>query len=99
MSDDEVISNDAPIELSDEELEDVSGGLNLLLNAAFFRRTRVSSSKGSKGVRGGGSAPSVASAETVESAGLQVLITEATTADLEALGGLLHDAAAIDGKD
>ena len=93
MSDDQIKPIDA-IELSDEALEDVAGGFNIRLNAAFFRQTNISTSQET----GGGSSKSTFAAENIESAGLQILITDASVADLGALSGLLGDAAAIEGS-
>ena len=85
-------------ELSDQELDDISGGLNLRLNAAFFKQSNLSFSQETGG-GGCGSSKSAFAAETVESAGLQIIITDASAEDLEFLGGLLGDAAAIEGSD
>ncbi len=99
MSDHEIKPTDPTFaELSDQELDDVSGGLNLRLNAAFFRQSNVSLSQETGGA-GCGSSKSAFSAETIESAGLQIVITDASAEDLEFLGGLLGNAAAIEGSD
>jgi hypothetical protein len=92
MSEDKMKPIDEAIELSNEELEDLSGGLNLKFSSVFFRETDVKAS-------GGGSSPSSFSSETIESAGLQVLLTDATTEDLKILGKLLGGSAAIEGSD
>ncbi|PSB18558.1 hypothetical protein C7B65_14770 [Phormidesmis priestleyi ULC007] len=95
MSDDQIKPTDA-VELSDEELEDVAGGFNLRLNAAFFRQTNISTSQETGGY---GSSKSTFAAENIESVGLQILITDASAEDLDALSGLLGSATAIDGSD
>jgi hypothetical protein len=95
MSDDEIKPPDDAIELSEEELENVAGGFDLLLNVAFFRQSTVQGQIDA----GGGSSPSSLLSETIESAGLQILIKDATAGDLDFLSDLLGDSAAINGTD
>jgi hypothetical protein len=95
MSDDEIKPPDDAIELSEEELENVAGGFDLLLNVAFFRQSTVQGQIDA----GGGSSPSSLSSETIESAGLQILIKDATAGDLDFLSDLLGDSAVINGTD
>lgn len=81
------------IELSDEELDDVAGGLNVQFTAARFRRSRIGFAQETAG--GCGSSKSVFQAETTESALIQFTITDATTEDLKVLTELLGGASAI----
>ncbi|UBF27139.1 hypothetical protein K9N68_04010 [Kovacikia minuta CCNUW1] len=87
MPGDEIQPTNDPIELSDEDLDEVAGGLNLLINAGFFRKIGIRSEDDS------------ASIESIESAGLQILITDASAEDLEFLGNLLGKADAVKGLD
>jgi hypothetical protein len=95
MSDDEIKPPDHAIELSEEELDEVAGGFDLLLNVAFFRQSTVQGQIDS----GCGSSPSSLSSETIESAGLQIVIKDATAGDLDFLSDLLGESAAINGTD
>ncbi|BAY99513.1 hypothetical protein NIES37_34960 [Tolypothrix tenuis PCC 7101] len=97
MSGDENIPNDAAIELTDEELDEVAGGFNLRLTAARFHKSTIGSAQEiSLGRRS--SAKSLFQAENIESALLQVTITDASTEDLKVLGELFGDASALDGS-
>jgi hypothetical protein len=102
MSRDEMTPNDEAFasqfpegatELSDEELDDVAGGLNLRLTAARFHRSRFGFAQETGGRCG--SSKSAFQAETTESALIQLTITDATTEDLKVLGELLGGASAI----
>lgn len=92
MPDDEMQPIDEAIELSNEELDDLSGGLKLSFSAVLFEENTVQ-------VNSGGLNPSSFSAGTIKSAGLQVLLTDATTDDLKVLGKFLDGSAAIEGSD
>ncbi|BAU12373.1 hypothetical protein LEP3755_29020 [Leptolyngbya sp. NIES-3755] len=97
MSDETPI--EGAIELSDEDLDEVSGGFNLRITAARFHQSNISISRSSNaGARCGGS-QSTFEAQEIESAALQITITDATTDDLEILSGLFGNASAIEGSD
>ena len=98
MSGDEITPPDGATELSDQELDDVAGGLSLSLNAVFFRQTNIVAAQETSVGLGGSSSKSAFAAESIESAGLQVTILDATAEDLEFLGGILGDASAIEGS-
>lgn len=87
MSRDEMTPIDGTLhELSDQELDEVAGGLNLRISTARFRQKN--SSSGSYRRKFGSSSES----ESIESAALQITITDATTEDLKILSALLGDA-------
>lgn len=92
MPGDEMEPIEEAIELSNEELDEMSGGLDLKFSAVFFEETAVQAISG-------GPNPSSFSAGTIKSAGLQVLLTDATTDDLKVLGKFLGGSAAIEGSD
>lgn len=97
MSGDEVTPNDAAIELSDEELDDVAGGFNMQLSIAHFSKSIIGFAQDTPSVSGCGSAQSAFQAETTDSALIQLSITDATTKDLEILGELFGGASALEG--
>ncbi|MDZ7962003.1 MAG: CTB family bacteriocin [Aulosira sp. DedQUE10] len=97
MSGDENTPNDAAIELTDEELDEVAGGFNMRLTFASFRKSTIGFAQETP-LGTSGSAQSAFQAETTESALLQFTITDATTKDLEVLGELFGDASALDGS-
>ncbi|MBE9014351.1 bacteriocin [Pseudanabaenaceae cyanobacterium LEGE 13415] len=85
-------------ELSDEELDEVSGGFDMHLTVQRFHRSRFSGSRGA-GYSRGHSAGAAYQAETIESAQIEMIILDATTEDLKALGSLFRNASAIEGSD
>jgi hypothetical protein len=97
MSGDEITPTDAAIELSDEELDEVAGGLSLRLNAVFFRQTNVAAAQQTQAGSGYSSTKSVFEMQNIESAGLQLTVLDASAEDLEFLSGILGGAKAIDG--
>ncbi|MBD2213371.1 hypothetical protein H6G64_12795 [Calothrix sp. FACHB-156] len=97
MSGDENTHQEAAIELTDEELDEVAGGFNLRLTAARFHKSTIGFAQETPLGRRS-SAKSAFQAETTESALLQITITDATTEDLKALGELFGDASALDGS-
>lgn len=98
MSGDENTPNDAAIELTDEELDDVAGGFSLRLTAARFSKSTIGFAQGTSIGSGCGSTQSAFQAETTESALLQLTIIDATTEDLKVLSELFGDASALDGS-
>ena len=96
MLGDEITPNDPPIELSDEELDEVSGGFSLRFTAARFYQSESTFTHGTS--HGSRSKRSGYHAETTESSFLQLTIVDATTEDLKVLGELFGDASAIHGS-
>ncbi|BAY30904.1 hypothetical protein NIES2107_27520 [Nostoc carneum NIES-2107] len=97
MSGDENIPNDAAIELTDEELDEVAGGLDMKLTFASFRKSTTGYVHDTSR-RSRGSTHSAFQSETTESALLQLTIIDATTKDLEIIGELFGNASALDGS-
>lgn len=99
MSSDEMTPTDdeAFSELSDQELDEVAGGLNLSISAARFSQTNFSFSQVSQPVSCG-STQTTFETQNIESAAFQIVITDATTEDLQILGELFGDASAIEGS-
>jgi len=97
MSGDEITPTDAAIELSDEELDDVAGGLSLSLNAAFFRQSNVVAAQEIQTGLGSSSIKSAFGMQNIESAAFQVTILDASTEDLEFLSGILGGTKGIKG--
>jgi hypothetical protein len=95
MLGDEITPNDPPIELSDEELDEVSGGFSLRFTAARFHQSQSTSIR--KTSRGSRSRQSGFHAETTESSFIQLTIVDATTEDLKILSELFGDSSAIHG--
>jgi hypothetical protein len=92
MPEDEITPiDDTCSELSDQELEDVSGGLNLQIIATRFSQRSFSSGYGGRpgGCHSG-------SEQSIESAALQITLTDATTEDLKIISKLLSGADAIE---
>ncbi|NJR49610.1 MAG: hypothetical protein HC780_08565 [Leptolyngbyaceae cyanobacterium CSU_1_3] len=86
-------------ELSDEELDDVAGGFDLQFSVARFKKSTLGFAQETSPSSGcGGSAKSVFQSENIESALIQLVITDATTEDLKILGELFGDATAIEGS-
>lgn len=98
MSGDEITPTSGAVELSDRELDAVAGGFNLVLNAAFFRQTNMSVAHETPAGSGFSSSKSAFAMENIQSAGLQVAITDASTEDLKSLVGLLGGATASEGS-
>ncbi|MBD6616464.1 hypothetical protein FNW02_11600 [Komarekiella sp. 'clone 1'] len=97
MSSDEMTPKDdeAFSELSDQELDEVAGGLNLGISIAKFSQTNLSFSQVSQHGLGCGSTTTSFEMQNIESAAFQILVTDATTEDLQILGELFGDASAI----
>ncbi|QIR40410.1 hypothetical protein HCG51_29445 [Tolypothrix sp. PCC 7910] len=97
MSGDENTPNDAAIELTDEELDEVAGGFSMKLTFGSFYKSTIGSVHDTSG-KSRGSTHSAFQSETTESALLQLTIIDATTKDLEIIGELFGDASALDGS-
>ena len=101
MSGDEMTPKDEVMqELSDEELEDVSGGLSFQFTAARVRKSSFSSSGEAslRSLRNRAPQPSIQE-DSIESALIQLTVVDATTEDLKLFIDLLGDASAIEGSD
>jgi bacteriocin-like protein len=100
MSSEEMTPSDdsAFSELSDEELDEVAGGLNLFISAARFSQTNFSFSQVSQPGSGCGSTKTTFETQNIESAAFQIFVTDATTEDLQILGELFGGASAIEGS-
>lgn len=97
MSGDEMTADDAAIELSDEELDDVAGGFDMQLSIAHFNKSIIGFVQDTPLASECGSAQSAFQAETTESALIQLTITDATTEELKILGELFGGASALEG--
>ncbi|MCW5317735.1 hypothetical protein GTQ43_29345 [Nostoc sp. KVJ3] len=101
MSSDEMTPSDddsAFSELSDEELDEVAGGLNLAISFASFSQTNFSFSQISQFGSGSGSSKTNFDTQNIESSAFQVLVTDASTEDLKVIGELFGDISAIKGS-
>jgi hypothetical protein len=107
MSGDEITPNDETFasqfpneatELSDEELDDIAGGLNLQFTFASSRKFKQAFVQDISAGSGCGSAKTAFQTEATESALMQLIITDATTEDLQVLGELFGDTTAIEGS-
>ena len=96
-SDQTTPSNGTSDELSDQELDEVAGGLNLHIKVARFQQTNLSFGQKTNLGSGCGSTETAFEAQNIESAALTISITDATTEDLQILSGLLG-AEAIEGS-
>jgi hypothetical protein len=96
MLGDEINPNEAPIELSDEELDEVAGGFSLRFTAARFQQSVFTFAQETS--QASGSTQSGFQAETTESSFLQLTIVDATTDDLKVLSELFGGASAIEGS-
>jgi hypothetical protein len=96
MSNPEITPNDAAIELSDEELNDVAGGFNLQFSGAFSSKQTFTFAQGTS-LPGAGTAQTFIQSDSLQAAVIQFAITDATAEDLEALGGLLGGVSALEG--
>lgn len=99
MSSDEMTSDDSAIsELSDQELDEVAGGLSFSISGAKFSQTNLSFRQASSGGCGG-STETAFESQNIQSAAFQITVIDATTEDLAALGELFGDASnAIEGS-
>ncbi|MBD2165408.1 hypothetical protein H6G04_13470 [Calothrix membranacea FACHB-236] len=98
MSSDEMTPADSEFsELSDEELDEVAGGLSASISAAHYRQTNLLFGQISKFGRQGSNQTNF-EMQNIESAAFQIVITDATTEDLKVLGELFGDASALDGS-
>ncbi|MGG6270547.1 hypothetical protein ACQ4M3_38175 [Leptolyngbya sp. AN03gr2] len=97
MSEDDIIPTDDAIELSDEELEQIDGGVSFRLFGTRFSRNRVSISQ-NRHSRASIGSPAFES-ESIESTAFQLTVIDATTEDLKVLGELLGGTDAIEGFD
>ncbi|KAM3091405.1 CTB family bacteriocin [Phormidesmis sp. 146-35] len=102
MSDHEMAPNDAPSqemsELSDEELDEVAGGLSIRFTLAQFQQSKVAFAQETP-LGGCGPSRSAFQSENTASSFLELTILDATTEDIQALGGLFGGNAAIEGSE
>jgi bacteriocin-like protein len=100
MSSDEMTPSDdsAFSELSDEELDEVAGGLNLAISFASFSQTNFSFSQISQSGSECGSTKTTFDTQNIESSAFQILVTDATSEDLKVIGELFGDISAIEGS-
>lgn len=80
-------------ELSDEDLDGVSGGLNLFISATSFSQSNFSSGQGGRC----GRARSPFQSSIIKSTAFQIAITDATTEDLKIIAKLLGGSNALSG--
>lgn len=80
-------------ELSDEDLDEISGGLNLFISATSLTQSNFSSGRGGRC----GRARSTFQSSIIKSTAFQIAITDATTEDLKIITKLLGGADALDG--
>ncbi|MGV0027730.1 CTB family bacteriocin [Phormidesmis priestleyi] len=98
MSSDEMTPDSEFNELSDQELDEVAGGLSFSISAARFSQTNLSFGQVSKPGLGCGSTETAFESQSIESAAFQITVIDATTEDLKILGELFGDASAIEGS-
>jgi hypothetical protein len=97
MSSDDITPTDPEFsELSDQELDEIAGGLSFSISHARFRQSNFSLRQRGRGF---GSIDAGLEAQNIESEAFQITVLDATTEDLKILGSLFGNTSAIEGGD